>query len=296
LDQFVGSHGPGLRYKELEWLKLKAQSTVNELWLSALDSDEQLLVAGGQFGEAFIRCLRDDRQYAILLMENNNGSQRALLKVPLAASCGHKLYEFDPSIVTAEYVDGSGFCATDFERGGRANLPASRHFKEVKLPKGGGWKPLVFWIIAADNLLKFARFAEVIFYDGTFGVTNRNLLVMVPAALDCRRKHVAGGLIFFKSEDQQCCDFILLVAAVILLGVHLRRCVGLRTDGNAQLKAASLKGIALLLYGRGRLTVFWILCWASDQPISTQRPRHWQPKLNDFHLNSFPQLLLLAAS
>ena len=256
-----------VRYKELAWLKLKAQSAINELWLSALEDDEKILVRGGQFGAAFAKCLTDKRQYAILFMENNQGAQRALLKVPLSKT-GYKLYEFNPQTISAQYVGGGGFCATDFETSGREKLPEGSHFTEVPLPKTGAWKPLVFWIIAADMLLRFARFLRVICYDGTFGVTNRDFMVMIPAALDCRGKHVAGGLVFFKPEGQPCCDFIILVGAVILWGAHLRCCVGLRTDGNRQLQNASLSGIELKLYGRGPRTAFWILCWVSERSTS----------------------------
>jgi hypothetical protein len=71
-------------------------------------------------------------------------------------------------------------------------------------------------------------------------------------------------MVFFKSEDTRCCDFIILVAAVILLGRHLRRNTGTRTDGNPQLCGSCQKGVALRLYGHGPLTSCHVKCFVSD--------------------------------
>jgi hypothetical protein len=161
-----------------------------------------VLAEEGQFGKALVLCFKNNTQHAIILMENRYGKQLALLKVPLGMEDGNdfKLYEFDPARITEDFVTSGGYCAVDFERSGRAAVALpSAGFTERCMPKSGMWEPVVFWVVSARALMKLARFPHLLFFDGTFGVCNRDVMVMFPAALDSMKKHIQGGMVFFKS-------------------------------------------------------------------------------------------------
>jgi hypothetical protein len=245
-------------------LKLRAQTRDGRtIWLDALEAPEELLVNSGQFGQALVACYKNPTQYAVMLMESTRGWQKATMKVPRSDG-SYTLLEFDPMKVGRAFVDSGGFCAVDYERRGRVGVVGPPTvFTETSIPTTGGWKCVVFWVIDADDLLKACRFLEILFWDGTHGVCNRDLIVMLPCTWSSAGTVVGSGIIFFGGEDTRCCDFLITVAAVLLWGPHLRRVTAMRTDGNLQLGGACTKGIQTRLFGQSPTAIFWIVCWVS---------------------------------